>query len=101
MLVIQKKISIYKALNGAEVADFKLQDFLFEMSMVNMKLNKIEDAERNLVEAEKLQKKFPAGDAETKKREADFKKMKDELAKHKKSGGAAPAGEVEKKKPQA
>ncbi len=104
MLVIQKKISIYKALNGAEVADFKLQDFLFEMAMVNMKLNKIEDSERNIVEAEKLLKKFPAGDAETKKREGDCKKMRDELAKHKKTGGAAgaaPAGEAEKKKPEA
>jgi hypothetical protein len=54
LLVIQKKISIYKALNGAEVADFKLQQFLFEMAMANMKLSKIEDAERNIVEAEKV-----------------------------------------------
>ena len=68
------------------------------MAMVNMKLNKIEDSERNIVEAEKLLKKFPAGDAETKKREGDCKKMRDELTKHKKTGGAAAAGEVEKKK---
>lgn len=72
--------------------------------MANMQLSKIEDAERNLVEAEKLQKKFPPGDAETKKHEDDCKQMRDELAKYKKAGGAtgaAPAGEVEKKKPQA
>ncbi len=81
MLIIQKKISIYKALNGAEVADFKIIDYLFEMSLVNMKLNKLEDAERNIAEAEKVFKKIPATNPDYKKREGDFKKMREALGK--------------------
>ena len=90
--VIQKKISIYKALNGAEVADFKLQDYMFEMTLVNIKLKKFEDADRLISEAEKILKKIPQSEPDWKKREDDIKKLRDELTKAKK-GGAETSGD--------
>ena len=97
--IVQKKISIYKALNGAEIADWKIQDYLLEMAVVNVKLNKFEDSERNCTEAEKIQKKIPQSDPEWKKKEEEVKKLREELNKLKKVGDAGAVKATENKKP--
>jgi hypothetical protein len=58
-------------LNGADIADFKLIEYLFEMSAMNMQLKKFDDAERNIAEAEKILKKIPKTDPEYKKWEGE------------------------------
>ena len=55
-------ISIYKALNGGEIADFKILDYTEQMATINWQLNKLEDAERDYGEAEKILKKIPKSD---------------------------------------
>ena len=76
-------------MNGAEIADFKIQDYLIEMTTVNIKLGKLEDAERNLNEAEKIMKKMPPTHQDYKEREDGIKKMKENLNITKKRTGAA------------
>ena len=59
------------------------------MAIVNAKLNKFDDADRNFNEAEKILKKIPQSDPDWKKREGDLKKIREEVTKIKK-GGAEP-----------
>lgn len=59
----QQVISIYKSINGQDVADVTLAGHLSKLAMFHMKLNKYEDSLRVINEAEKMLKKCgPATD---------------------------------------
>ena len=70
------------------------------MAVVNSKLNKFEDAERNCSEAEKIQKKIPQSDPEWKKKEEALKKFRDYITQLKKAGESGDAKQIENKRPQ-
>jgi hypothetical protein len=44
LLLSQKRVSIYKALNGNDVKDIRLATYLNEMAQVNFVLKKFDDA---------------------------------------------------------
>jgi len=60
LLIVQKKVSIYKALNGNDAIDSQFTTYVVEMGLINFALRKFDDAIENWKEAEKLVKKLPA-----------------------------------------
>ena len=62
LLIGQKKISIYKALNGNEAIDAQFLTYIIELGLINFSLRKFDDAIEHWKEAEKLTKKLPAQD---------------------------------------
>ena len=82
LLVSQKKISIYKALNGNDAKDGKFFIYLYEMGIINQALNKYDDAITNFKEAEAIVKKLPK-DEQTKAWEDQIKILIDRVNKEK------------------
>ena len=72
LIVSQKRLSIYKNLNGGDVVDKTLVGFLFDLGLINFRLKKFDDAIEIWKEGEKLIKKVKP-DEETKIIEAQLK----------------------------
>ena len=72
LIVSQKRLSIYKNLNGSDVVDKTLVGFLFDLGLINFRLKKFDDAIEIWKEGEKLIKKVKP-DEETKLIEAQLK----------------------------
>jgi tetratricopeptide (TPR) repeat protein len=58
LLNVQKKISIFKALNGNDAVDTNFVTYMVEMGLIHYALAKFDDAISNWKEAEKLCKKL-------------------------------------------
>jgi tetratricopeptide (TPR) repeat protein len=74
LLIVQKKVSIYKALNGADSVDTVFITYVIEMGLINYALRKFDDAIENWREAEKLTKKLSPAD-NPKEQEAQIQKF--------------------------
>jgi hypothetical protein len=59
-------ISIYKELNGQDVCDKVLAQYIMRTAYINFFLQKFDDALRNLSGAEKIYKKLAPSDPEAK-----------------------------------
>lgn len=75
LLISQKKISIYKALNGDDISDLTLATYIEDLAGDNFALGKFDDSLRSILECEKIYKKLPQ-DAEVKKRLGNVEKFK-------------------------
>lgn len=89
--LIQKKISIHKALNGADTVDRSLVSYIIELGFVNFRLRKFDDAIQNFKEAEKIYSKMPEGEDKGNPQEfaLQIKKYIEEANKQKNAAGAS------------
>ena len=74
LLLCQKRVSIYKALNGNDVKDMRLVVYLNEMAQVNFVLKKLDDAVTIWNESLKILKAIPRTE-ESPKWEAGIKQF--------------------------
>ena len=81
ILIIQKKITIYKALNGQDIEDLTMVKFILQLGSCYRVLTKYDDALRSYRSAEKIIKKLAATDPEAKREEAPIKKVIEDLLK--------------------
>ena len=86
ILNVQKKITIYKALNDQDVADMKMAQYLLQLGVLKGAVNQYEDALRNYREAEKIVKKLAATDPQAKAEEQAVKKAIEEMLALQKKG---------------
>lgn len=82
LVIVQKKISIYKAINGDSIIDGTMTNYVTELGMMNYALKKFDDAISNWKDAEKLVKKL-GPDQNPKEHEAQIKKFIAEAQKKK------------------
>ena len=66
LITNQRLTSIYKELNGQDVQDKTLANYITRSSIINFFLQKFDDSLRNLNEAEKILKKLAPTDPEAK-----------------------------------
>ena len=98
ILNVQKKITIYKALNDQDVADLNIAKYLLQLGSVQGAVKKYDDALRNFREAEKIIKKLAPTDPQAKAEEESIKKAIEEMvAKQKKEEKGAPEKVVQNK----
>ena len=97
LLTVQKKISIYKALNGNDVVDKVLIQYIVELGALHQKLKKNDDAIRNLNEGLKLCKQLlqRQPDQEIKDYETEINKL---IEQYKKEGTSVKGSKVQSKK---
>lgn len=74
ILNVQKKITIYKALNDQDTADLNIANYLLQLGTVQGAVKKYDDAIRNYKEAEKIVKKLAPTDPKAKAEEESVKK---------------------------
>lgn len=74
ILNVQKKITIYKALNDQDAADLNIAKYLLQLGTVQGAVKKYDDAIRNYKEAEKIVKKLAPTDPQAKGEEESLKK---------------------------
>jgi tetratricopeptide (TPR) repeat protein len=60
LLTVQKKISIFKALNGNDSADSVLVTYIVELGLIHYALRRFDEAIETWREAEKVTKRIPA-----------------------------------------
>lgn len=95
LLIVQKKVSIYKALNGNDAIDSQFTTYVVEMGLINFALRKFDDAIENWKEAEKLVKKLPASD-DPKTQEAQIQKFIQQAIREKAGSEKVVAGKERK-----
>eukprot|EP00347_Sterkiella_histriomuscorum_P004296 403360988 len=83
LLITQKVITVYKALNGQEVDDKALGQYLAQCAFIQRKLEKYEDAIRQLDEAYRIFKKIQHIDPEVKRLCETFAKERAQFVKEK------------------
>lgn len=83
ILNIQKKITVYKALNGQDVEDINIARYLLQLGTVYRALKKYDDALRSYKESEKIIKRIAPTNPEAKLEEAPIKKVIEETLKEK------------------
>eukprot|EP00347_Sterkiella_histriomuscorum_P010167 403377348 len=83
LLITQKVITVYKALNGQEVDDKALGQYLAQCAFIQRKLEKYDDAIRQLDEAQRIFKKIQHTDPEVKRLYETYAKERAEFVKEK------------------